>query len=469
LPAALALHSYPLFHPWLFDDDFAILADSWTWDHAREHLWQPWNEHAMPLGRVSTWALVQASGRPTALPLAAAWQGPLALLAAMVLVGVFVSRELGHHLYGLVAMIVFGVTLKYNEAISWFAASFAVLALDTLLLSLLAAQAWHRTGRSFWLVWCTLGSALAPGWFASGVLTGPFCGLYLLLCEAPHSVQPRSGFRRRCLLALVPLLGTVTFLAISLPLTARHIEHAAHYAGKSAYEVFAPIAGLELTGRTLVDNLVLGVNAFGRTCPRPLVPLVLGTLAFLGWAWWRQVRTFACRRLMLLGLALVLASYWLIYSFRSAWPYEAMMAGWTRYNLVPFLGLIFFLCGGLPSREGSLFQLDTAGALTRAQAGALGLLTALLLLLQYPQGLLGHRQRDRDPAPQWAALKRIEIIDEQCRAHGIAATTARQVLSPLIIPHSGDPEPRINGWAFLRGSPAPQSLSTDDARRLLVP
>src|SRR5919199_3242936 len=73
--AALALHAYPMCRPWLFDDDFLYLAQSWTWQATRENLWLPMNEHAMPLGRLSTWVLVQlAGGRPTAMPLAAALQ-----------------------------------------------------------------------------------------------------------------------------------------------------------------------------------------------------------------------------------------------------------------------------------------------------------------------------------------------------------------------------------------------------------
>src|SRR5262249_49809430 len=66
--AALGLHGYPLTRPFLFDDDFAILLDSWTWADAWTNLWRPWNEHAMPLGRLFTAALVQLAGQPTALP-----------------------------------------------------------------------------------------------------------------------------------------------------------------------------------------------------------------------------------------------------------------------------------------------------------------------------------------------------------------------------------------------------------------
>src|SRR5262249_43098864 len=202
---------------------------------------------------------------------------------------------LGHCFYGLIAMILFGVTLKYNEAVFWFAASFAVLALDTTLLALLAAQRWRQTGRRRDLAWCVLWSALAPAWFASGVLAGPLCCLYLLPCRTsggrkpPDGVQESGGLRLPLarLLArwLVPLLGTAAFLAVSLSQNLHHIQHAEHFQGRTAAQVFQPVAGLKLTARTLVDNLVLGVGAFGTTCPRAAVPVVVLLLVLAG-SWW---------------------------------------------------------------------------------------------------------------------------------------------------------------------------------------
>lgn len=458
--AACALHAYPILHPWLFDDDFAVWVGSLDWPTTARNLWLPWNEHAMPLGRVTTWALVQLAGKATAFPQLASLQGSAALLVAMWLVYLFVRRELGHRFYGLVAMILFGCTLKYNEAVFWFTASFSVLALDTLLLALLAAQAWQHKGRWEYLVACAVACFFAPGWSGVGILAGPFCCLYLLLGAVRH------GWKRMTA-ALVPCLGSIAFLALSLPYNLERIEKAEHFHGKSALEVWAPLSGLELTGRTIVDNLVLGMNALGWTCPRPLVPLFLMALALAGWCWWRQPSAGVSHRLMLLGSGFIVLTYWLIYSFRSAWPYETMMVGWTRYNLVPFLGLVLFVVGGLPGRRGTLFQLDPSGALSAGQIKALGLLLSLLCLLQLPQGIFGHMRRDPDPAPQQAALRQVERIDELCRLHHISAATACAVLERLEIPYSGAPTPRINGWELLRGSDEPRPISVDEARALL--
>ena len=50
--------------PVLAQDDFQILAQSWTWQKTLDGLWTPNNEHAMPLGRLLTFAVVQLAGRP---------------------------------------------------------------------------------------------------------------------------------------------------------------------------------------------------------------------------------------------------------------------------------------------------------------------------------------------------------------------------------------------------------------------
>ena len=143
----MALEAYPLSHPQLIIDDVQIVLGSYTWQKTLDNLWVPANEHTMPLGRLTTWALVQLAGRPTLLPLVFGLQGPITLLAGIALCYLFVRRELGHPFHGILAAALFGVTAVYQQAVYWFAASFAVLTLDTILLALLAAQRWRQTGR----------------------------------------------------------------------------------------------------------------------------------------------------------------------------------------------------------------------------------------------------------------------------------------------------------------------------------
>src|SRR5262245_50810290 len=290
--AALAVNVYPLFRPLLVGDDTEILTRSWTWKRTQATFWEPQNEHAMPLGRLSTHALVLSARRLSALPLVTGLQGILAQLTGIALLYVFVRRERGDAWVSQLATVIFGVTSLYHQAIYWFAASFSLVALDTLLLALLAAQAWRRTGRWVWLIACAVGAALAPGWFAIGVFAGPVCALYLLLgmmeVRKLQIADSMSKFRFAIcnLQFLIPLLGTAAFLVVSLPRTADHIMHLEHYGHQSAVEAFDLRVGAWYTARSLVDNLALGqLGVSSVRCLPALVPiglLALGATAY----WW---------------------------------------------------------------------------------------------------------------------------------------------------------------------------------------
>jgi hypothetical protein len=468
--ATLALYARPLLFPVAAYDDWQILTQSWTWEGARAGLWVPQNEHAMPLGRLLTYGLVRLAGRPTWVPYLASAVGPAALLAGMGLLYLFVRRELGHPFYGLAAMALFGVTAVYQQAVWWFAAAFSVLALDTTLLALLAAQRWRQTGRALYLDLAVAAAALAPAWFAVGVLAGPLCCLYLLMgngewgmgnekqapSSIPHSPFPIPHLR----FSLLPLLGTALFLAVSLPRTAEAILHLPHYEGKTALEAFDPRVGLGYTCRSVVDNLLLGVvGVWSFQVPIRYVVVVLAGLALaLAW-WWRQAPR---GRLVLLGLGFIGGSYLLIYSARAAWPYEMMTQSiMSRYHLLPQLGLALIVAGGLPGRNGRWFTLDESGALTRRQARGLGLLVGACLLVQLPRGVAVYYT---DHAAQQAALRRVEEADARCREHHIDAATARAALPRLEVPWTGED---FNGWCLLRGSPDPRPTTSDQARALL--
>jgi hypothetical protein len=467
----VSLHIYPLLHPWIFDDDFTLFTDAWDWPTTRQNLWAPFNDNVCPMERLAPFGLVQLAGRITAFPRVASLQGPIALAVAMVLVYLFVKRDMGHRFYGLVASIVFGVSLKYNQAVTWYSASFLTLMLVTLLLALLSAQNWRQTGRTSSMIWCIVWVTLAPAWFPSGILAGLWCFLYL----APQEDEPRPLSWRQRSLALLPFLGTLAYLAISLPQNLDRLFVVKRIDGQNLTQTFNPIVGLGYTARSIVDNLIFGaLGASGSACPVWLVPILLALLGLAGWWWWRQAPR---RRLMLLGCSLVFFSYWLTYSARASLPYagqEHAVSQWNRYHLLPYLGLVLFACGGLPSRQGTLFQLDPSGSLTRGQVGALSLLIAILVGLQFPVSWIGHKRTDYDPEPQMAVLRHIEEVDARCQANRISAETARQALGFLEIPYSTTPgagyPPRINGWQWLRGSDEPiPNDDLNDVRQKLIP
>ncbi len=452
--ASFTLYARPLLQAALLQDDFQILDQSWTWARTRAALWQPHNEHFMPLGRLLTCGLVWIGGPITHMPFVCALLGPLALWSGMGLLYVFVRRELGSPLYALLAMTLFGVSCIYQQAIWWFAASFSVLAMDTLLLGLLAAQRWKQTSRIRYLLLSAMASFLAPSWFASGVLVGPFCAVYLF----PQHL--RAGGRAVLALA-IPLAGTALALFIIVTTSAEQIQHLEHYQGHTATEAFDLSTGLADTARSLVDNLLpglIGVGALEWTAPWPVVAVVLLTLGVLAGWWWRQAPR---PQLLRLGTALVLCSYVLTYSVRALWPYEELMttATWTRYHLLPQLGLTLFVVGGLPGRAGKWFL--PAESLSRAQVRVLGLMIALGCLLQLPRGLFTYFGPD---SQQQALLQLIEQTEERCRRYHIDGEAARQALPKLSLESWASD---VNGWSFLRGSDRPQPHRPEEIRQLL--
>src|SRR6516165_5128280 len=74
--AVLLLYVRSWAAPVVFADDFPILAQSRTWERTRAGLWLPQNEHAMPLGRLFSFALECLAGRLPALPFVLSWVGP---------------------------------------------------------------------------------------------------------------------------------------------------------------------------------------------------------------------------------------------------------------------------------------------------------------------------------------------------------------------------------------------------------
>ena len=468
--AVVVLYTRGVCLPHIRYDDFNFLTLSKTWEGALENLWRPMNDHAMPLCRLAAALLMQLVGGQSAIPMAAQVQGPLAVIIGMWLLYLFVRRELGHPFYGLIAMTLFGVTTAYMQAVTWYSASFFILSLDTLLLGLLSAQAWRRSRRWHHLAVCAVCCFLAPGWFGGGILASAWCALYLLPVFREGRAEdqaPPSGGRRfsrgrlpGVLAAAAPLLGGAMFLAASLPHTASQIVHASHYKGKTVFEAFQPVEGVVNTIRTLADNQVLGALGIHLPVAFPLTTAlaIVGCLAVGAAVWWRLAPD---RRLLLLGLAIVIASDVLTYGARADWSYERSVHHWTRYHLFPHLGLVLFVAGGLPRFQGRWCTLAPSGAVSRGQAAAVVVLITAALAI--------HVQRAHGSArsfpEQMAVLRRVEQIDAVCRTRRVSAATASEALGFLQFPLGYEGE---NAWDFLRGSPEPRPMTADEARTLLV-
>jgi hypothetical protein len=461
----------------LWEDDFGILAQSWTWQRTRAGIWVPQNEHAMPAGRLLTYGLVQLAGRPTGLPRATALLGPTSLVIGMLLLFVFVRRELGHSIYGLVAMTLFGVTSVYQQAVWWFAAAFVIPAVDTYLVGLLAAQSWRRERRYTSVVVIFLAAALSPTWFATGILAGPLIAVYLVPWRNTAMGPAQEGRLAAWVGPAAALAGTVVFLAVSLPFTAEAILHTSHYGEKTAIEAFDPVTGLVWTGRSIVDNLVFGISGVGGlplAVPVFVVPAFLVALAALLWWWWRPVLRGGAAgkgaRLLPLGLAMIGANYLLVYSARASWGYNVMtLLHWSRYHLLPQMGLALLVCGALPAWL-ERFEPRTADeALRRSdrllkwQTWGVACLVGICFVVQLPRAMLSYFPLF--PLPRLEALlRRIEEVENRCQKYHISAQEARLALGPLELTEwYGE----VDGWDFLQGSAQPDVRPPEEVRRLL--
>ena len=102
---------------------------------------------------------------------------------------------------------------------------------------------------------------------------------------------------------------------------------------------------------------------------------------------------------------------------------------WSRYHLLPQLGLTLFVCGGLPAWAGTRFRLRPDGGLTRRQVATLGGLLVVCFLIQMPRGLIGANS-SYGFSDQMTALRRIEAVDACCREQHIGADQRGGVWAP---------------------------------------
>lgn len=438
---ALGLHARSLLQPQLYYDDFGIAIQSLTWARTCDNLQVPVNEHWWPLTRLGAWLVVECAGGASALPLAAAVATRLVLIATILLVFLFVKRERGHAFFGLVGATLFGISAVYLEAVYWSAATPAIAAAATTLFALLGAQRWRQTGRRTALAGSAFGAALAPGWFAGGILAGPLAALYLVASN-------RRSWRGP---AAVPMLGSLAYLALAYSIAGSAVR--AQVESRPSLTDSLQI-GIVNTGRSIVDNLALGaVGVSGVSFPIPIVVVGLLLLAIVAAWWWRRAPS---RELIVLGLGFILLSDLLIFTARAGFPWEETLSGWSRYNVWPWLGVTLIVCGGISRPHGC-----TGDALGNREALVLILLMAALFAVQFPRAI---RETPACDPTQKEALDRVDRVDARCRLHRISADDARRALPPAPLLYF----PEGSAWMLLRGGRDPAPLGDSEIRRLLL-
>jgi hypothetical protein len=122
------------------------------------------------------------------------------------------------------------------------------------------------------------------------------------------------------------------------------------------------------------------------------------------------------------------------------------------------MGVVLVVCGGLTGPR----DLDPTGRLSPRHVRTLTWLLVALLAVQLPRGLAGSPAHGPE---QLEVLRRVEEIDERCRAHHIAAADARAALGEFPLP-GGNGE---SAWLLLRGSDDPRPISREKVRLLLSP
>jgi hypothetical protein len=429
LLAAALLHLRTLMLPTLATDDFGIWLSSFTWAETLQNLWVPTNEHTWPLMRLTTYGLAQLAPANQFVPLMfLGFTHTLALLVVWLLHR-YVWNETQDATASLMAAMLFGVSATYAEAIYWYAASPALAALVCGLIGLLGAQRNTRLG----LLLAFLGPLTAPGWFAGGVLMGPLVAIYL------------AG-KKRWWPMVVPLLGTATYLAISLPLTAKQILHADHYQGRTALQAFDPLMGLWNTIRSLADHTFLAqFGIWNVAMPEWLaVPVAIGVIVGLVWWWKRAPR----RTLVVMGAVLLLLNNLLIFGARAGWSYSDLLVGWSRYQAYPQFGLALILAGGWRSWQFNkkifLFVL------------------VAMFLLQLPRAILGCYPWNSQQLP---CLNQLDIAHRKCIQLGITRDDLIRAMPAEPVPNSAD----HNRWRFVSGSSTATLTDPEAIRQAVSP
>ena len=429
LLATALLHLRTLVLPTLATDDFGIWLSSFTWNETVRNLWVPTNEHTWPWMRLTTFALAQLAPSNATVPwMFLGFTHAVALLVVWLLQR-FVLKETGNRTASLFAAMLFGVSATYAEAIYWYAASPALAALVCGLLGLLGSQRQSRVG----LLLSFLGPLLAPGWFAGGVLMGPMIAIYL------------AG-KRRWWAAVVPLLGTATYLAISLPMSAKQILHSEHYQGRTALQAFDPLLAVWNSVRSLADHTFLAqLGVWNIALPAWLaVPVALAVLVALAW-WWKRAPH---RGLILVGVVLLLMNNLLIYGARAAWSYSELLVMWSRYQVFPQFGLALILAGGWRNWEPS----------RKMFLSILG----VMFLLQLPRAVLGCFHISPDQA---ACLKQLDEAQRTCVELGITREDLIRAMPAEPIPNSAD----HNRWNYVRGASEAKLTDADAILAALSP
>jgi len=435
----------------LSGDDFAYVADATDGPRMLSNLFKPHNTHIVPLFRLWTFALVEASGRLSRLPEAVSWGSYFTFAIAVLLVGHLVHRATHRPAAALAAMATLALSTVMEPVIVWYSAGQALCAGSAIVATLIALEGWLSRGRVWRLGLAAVSGIAAPLLWSGGMLAGPVAAVYLWSHGKPQD--------RRAAVAILLLAGCLAGLLVRS--VNRQIEQSTESRPRRYGVVEKATQAVRSTAIAIPEVLVLrnlGIDA-ALTGAQGLV------LCFaLGWLWSRTGPGRASK-LEATGAALVVGSYLMVYYFRGYMPYEDMRpVGW--YHGIPEIGAVLFAAGWW-SRcrdEADAGRSSLSSVLTRRELLAIVTLTSALVALHLPcaarlvlegapkmspeeaamfpipelQRLRAVLLADEHAKLQRRALVRLEGAERVARDLGIGRLTIRRTFGRVLVP--GIPE-----------------------------
>lgn len=413
----------------LHSDDFAYLGASRSFDRAVENLFVPHNTHIVPAWRLLTWAVARLAGNLANLPRTLAIAAYGALVITMLLVGRIVSRETGRSSIGLAAMVAMGTTSLLKDAASWYSAGQTLWAGIAILGMLVLLQDWRRAGGAWRLALAALAAWAAGSFWTIGHAAGPVGAIYLWADGRPRCRKA----------ALVPIGATAVTVALALFLGGRHINGTVSFHGRTSKEALDMFMGMSHTLQAIPENLVLGnLGVVAETTVPQGVALSLVVLAIWAWTtcslhhtkdaavrsapWWLVVAfgllamagllavgtvskhfTFldvvVYASFMVLGTIvlspraapleragalLVLASYFVEWSFRGYLPFSSLRGVVPWYDAIPQIGAVLFISGWW-ARPSPPAPVASPEPVTRSAALAILAFEVAMLIVHQPR------------------------------------------------------------------------------------
>jgi len=395
----------------LSGDDFAYVADARDWPRLLSNLFKPHNTHIVPLFRLWTFALVEASGRLLQLPEALSWGSYFTFAIAVLLVGHLVHRATHRPAAGLAAMATLAISTVMEPVIVWYSAGQALCAGSAIVATLIALEGWLSRGGVWRLGLAAVSGIAAPLLWSGGMLAGPVAAVYLWSRGKPRD--------RRAAIVILVLTGCLAGLLVRS--VNRQIEQATE-AGRRPHGVVEKAAqAVRSTAIAIPEVLVLrnlGIDA-ALTGAQGVVFCFA-----LGW-WWSRSGCGRASRLEAAGSALVVGSYLMVYYFRGYMPYEDMRpVGW--YHGIPEIGAVLFATGcwsrcrddadpGHPARS---------SVLTRRELLAVVTLSAAMIALHLPRAArvvldgapkMTPEEAAKFPIPELQRLRAVLLADEHAK------------------------------------------------------